>query len=47
MEVSAKVWNSLVLSFSCQIEALSRFWNHPGELRNFWNFLDPMFWIYI
>ena len=37
MEVSGKVQNSLELSYSCQIEALSRFWKHPGELRKLWN----------
>ena len=33
MEFSGKLQNSLELSFSCQMKALIRSWNHPGELR--------------
>ena len=42
MEVSGKIWNSLELSFSCQIEALNGFWNRPEELRNLWNIPEYM-----
>ena len=37
MEVSGKIQNSLELSFSCQMEALSGFWNRPEDFRNLWN----------
>ena len=46
MEASGKIQNSLELSFSCQIEALSRFWNHPEELRNLCNIPEYMVLVY-
>ena len=47
IEVSGKIWNSLELSFSCQIEALIGFWNRSEELRNLWNVPEYMLFFYI
>ena len=47
MEVSGKIQNSPELSFSCQIMALSQFWNRQEEFRNLWNIPDYMVLVYI
>ena len=47
MIVYGKILNSLELSFSCQTEALGRFWNRPEEFRNLWNIQEYMVLVYI
>ena len=47
MEVSGKNLEFPKTFFSCQIETLRGFWNHPEELRNLWNIPEYMLLFYI